>query len=600
MRQVLEDAELCDWPDKITVLDSRAPASELLVDIEDLAEATTEVLLLYYVGHGDLTRRGELCLTVRGTRPDRLRNTSLPWESVAECLQASPAGVRITILDCCFAGRAIEALSGTESTLLANLTDVRGIYTLTATMGNNVAHVPRGELQEHACTSFTDTLVGLMREGLPGKPTKLSFEVLFPELKRRLQVAKLPLPNQRGTDTVAHFPFVANRALRPGAVASPGHGQRTTSRAALLPSERVDGLVDECLQTLREMESPADRQRTLSNVAEVLTAADPAKARILVELAANEAERVKVLAPMALALADIDQLRAIELIDLIADRHPVKYQTMARAAVLMATARPRESQALAAAAIRLTSRVVTDSNNEHEFGLAIDARATAAAITDPDRGERLLRSMPSTGSRSWAMSNVATAIAVTDPERAERLANSIAESDAKVAALIGIAAVIAPHRRTEALADAAAATLEQVERGRPVTRAVHLIGTALPRIIRVVVPRDLNLAEYIVRLFPEHPLRAHGLARLARQIAGFAPGFVTGYLTEAEEMVPVRPHPRDFLGTMALLAAGWSQVRAADAVTFANRAEILARDGASDPERVTNLALLAARWAERP
>ena len=65
MRSLLTDPALCGWaPQQITVIADPASASDLADRIADLAETATGVLLLYYVGHGVLSARGELCLTV--------------------------------------------------------------------------------------------------------------------------------------------------------------------------------------------------------------------------------------------------------------------------------------------------------------------------------------------------------------------------------------------------------------------------------------------------------------------------------------------------------------------------------------------------------
>jgi hypothetical protein len=53
-------------------------------------------LLLYYVGHGVLSDRGELCLAVTSTRPDLPTITGLRWETVcrdaAELPGSYPSG----------------------------------------------------------------------------------------------------------------------------------------------------------------------------------------------------------------------------------------------------------------------------------------------------------------------------------------------------------------------------------------------------------------------------------------------------------------------------------------------------------------------------
>src|SRR6516164_4040291 len=113
MRSLLSDPALCAWPQEwITVIANPIAATELAATIADLAELTTGALLVYYVGHGVLSSGGELCLTVTSTRPDRPKISGLPWDTVADVLRSCPAHTRLAILDCCFAGQAIEALSG--------------------------------------------------------------------------------------------------------------------------------------------------------------------------------------------------------------------------------------------------------------------------------------------------------------------------------------------------------------------------------------------------------------------------------------------------------------------------------------------------------
>ena len=121
MQSLLADPALCGWPPElITVIANPISAGDLAARIADLAEATTGVLLLYYVGHGTLSTRGELCLTVTSTRPNRPKITGVPWETIAEELRTCPARIRLAILDCCFAGQAIEALGADDGESLVS------------------------------------------------------------------------------------------------------------------------------------------------------------------------------------------------------------------------------------------------------------------------------------------------------------------------------------------------------------------------------------------------------------------------------------------------------------------------------------------------
>ena len=98
---------------------------------------------------GVLSDTGELCLTVTSTRPNRPKISGLHWDTVADVLRAcpAPARMRLAILDCCFAGQAIESLSRSAGSGLADLTHIEGIYTLTATTRNRTAHVPPPDQQ---------------------------------------------------------------------------------------------------------------------------------------------------------------------------------------------------------------------------------------------------------------------------------------------------------------------------------------------------------------------------------------------------------------------------------------------------------------------
>ncbi|MBU3066404.1 type VII secretion protein EccCb [Nocardia sp. NEAU-G5] len=213
MRELLTDPQLCGWqPEQVTVIPDPSSTVNLAEQVSDLAEACTGVLLLYYVGHGVLTPRGELCLTLSTTRPDRPKITGIWWELLAEVLQNSPARARIAILDCCFAGQAIEALAGPDSAGLADLAHIQGVYTLTATTRNRTAHVPPLDVQDTACTSFTSELRALIRTGIPSGPDLLTLADIYPILRAQLRAKGLPSPNQRGTDTAGHFPFAVNLA----------------------------------------------------------------------------------------------------------------------------------------------------------------------------------------------------------------------------------------------------------------------------------------------------------------------------------------------------------------------------------------------------
>ena len=217
MQQVLSDPKICAWqPDSITVVNNPSSVRDLAVQITKLAMATYEVFLIYYVGHGTLSNRGELSLTATTTLSEHPKITGLPWSVVADALRESPARMRCVILDCCFAGQAIEAMGEASERAVADISLIEGVYTLTATTRNRAAHVPPPDQQDGKGTSFTAHLVDLLRSGIPDAPADLTFGTIYPHLRTRLTSFGLPLPNQRNTDLADKFIFAKNVAVHLG------------------------------------------------------------------------------------------------------------------------------------------------------------------------------------------------------------------------------------------------------------------------------------------------------------------------------------------------------------------------------------------------
>jgi hypothetical protein len=328
-------------------------AAELASGLADLADATTGVLLLYYVGHGVLSARGELCLTVTSTRPDRPKISGLPWDTVADVLRGSPASTRLAILDCCFAGQAIEAQAAVETQTseaqasearvsqalaseahvsearagdgdpgLADITHVEGVYTLTATTRNRTAHVPPPGQQDSACTSFTGELHDLIRSGLPGKGARLTFGDIYPVLRQRLRSKGLPAPGQRGSDAAGRFSLTANAAVAtvqvttgqpiagppaheptaPGTTPAPGEPEQPDDPAqpggheppASVPPgpSRQAGIVADALRAAHSVSDESAQAQALVAIAQALARADPDRAARLAVDAARVAQSI--------------------------------------------------------------------------------------------------------------------------------------------------------------------------------------------------------------------------------------------------------------------------------------------------------------------
>ncbi|MEV4515646.1 caspase family protein [Dactylosporangium sp. NPDC049525] len=176
--------------------------------VADVAEKATDLLLIYYVGHGLVADDGTLHMaTSRSVQVgQRVRFTALPFATIRACVADSPALTCVVILDCCYAGRAMPVL-GAGAAQVTDLTRIAGAMVLTAAGRNEHALAPVG--QRH--TAFTGALLQLLAAGDPELPDVLTFDDVFRHLERVLPSAGLPRPRrlvdgQVGTLAVAPNP----------------------------------------------------------------------------------------------------------------------------------------------------------------------------------------------------------------------------------------------------------------------------------------------------------------------------------------------------------------------------------------------------------
>ncbi|WP_298956004.1 caspase family protein [uncultured Methylobacterium sp.] len=71
--------------------------------------ASSDVIIIYYVGHGGFLSDRQYFLALHGTEPKRRHYTALKIKDLAETLKENASGkIVYLILDCCFAGSAVE------------------------------------------------------------------------------------------------------------------------------------------------------------------------------------------------------------------------------------------------------------------------------------------------------------------------------------------------------------------------------------------------------------------------------------------------------------------------------------------------------------
>ncbi|MEV7613442.1 caspase family protein [Streptomyces sp. NPDC089799] len=194
----------------LTELRDAPDARQVLAGLEDWlqdpARTETDVLTVYYAGHG--LRETHHRLTCRTSRQDRQTST-IRTSELAELLAGSPVGHALLILDTCYAELGAAGITKAA----ADLVDVRppdadGLWLLASARARGIAH-------DHA---FVDGLERAVRNGAAGmRPRYLDVATITTRINAHFSDHR---PDQRATYHAASGqtvpPFFPNREHRPG------------------------------------------------------------------------------------------------------------------------------------------------------------------------------------------------------------------------------------------------------------------------------------------------------------------------------------------------------------------------------------------------
>jgi hypothetical protein len=200
----------------------QASESASVADVGDVLSAAaaeaSDVLLVYYTGHGVLDDRGRLHFAVADTRAARVGFSAVSMDAVREALADSPAVIRVLILDCCFSGRAFEAMAGPDG-LVGGQVDVAGTYTITATARNTPALAPEGQRY----SAFTGALLEAFN-----RPQVSTLDQIYTDIDRELARRGLPRPQRRVVNAAGDLVMALGPISQPlPAVTSPAKAAGT-------------------------------------------------------------------------------------------------------------------------------------------------------------------------------------------------------------------------------------------------------------------------------------------------------------------------------------------------------------------------------------
>lgn len=204
-------SSLCGWPeDRIEPLVDIAAPHELARRIARAVKDVQGVVLLYYVGHGLRTTKGQLALALGDSDGDPvlLSHTAILYENIAEILRGCSAETKLVLLDCCHAELGNKANYVFQSADLTEAYPVDGLYFIGASKTHEKAKAPL----DGPLTYFTQNLIDTIEQGVPNRPEFLRLEQIFVSLRDRMVRRGLPEPVESGTRGARQFPFARNAA----------------------------------------------------------------------------------------------------------------------------------------------------------------------------------------------------------------------------------------------------------------------------------------------------------------------------------------------------------------------------------------------------
>jgi Caspase domain len=204
--------DLAFWglpPDRSSVVLDQADYAEVINALVEQADRARDTFLVYFSGHGLVTPEGELVLATPATDPAFPKYTALPYAWIRDVVGRCRATRRIVILDCCFSGRALHAMSDAATAVIGQV-DVSGIYVLTSAPANSVSYAP----PEARHTAFTGGLLDILRNGVPGVGELLSLDDVYDHALLAMAKRGWPRPQRLGTNTIGRLGILRNRAFR--------------------------------------------------------------------------------------------------------------------------------------------------------------------------------------------------------------------------------------------------------------------------------------------------------------------------------------------------------------------------------------------------
>ncbi len=166
---VLEDPAIGHFDEVNLLSNQSADAAREAIAEFFAGRRRTDLLLLYFTGHGVLDSRGDLFLAAANTRSSRPRANSISASFVVSEMDECASQRQVLILDCCHSGRVRRGMTGKRGTKIdtGGRFEGSGFGRIILTATDEVQYAFEGDVPEGegARSYFTHYLVEGLREG---------------------------------------------------------------------------------------------------------------------------------------------------------------------------------------------------------------------------------------------------------------------------------------------------------------------------------------------------------------------------------------------------------------------------------------------------
>jgi hypothetical protein len=237
LRAVLEAPDVGAFDEVTVLLNEESYVVKKSINKVLRVAKKTDTVLLYYSGHGKLSRTGHLCLTTPDTEFDMLDSTSIHTDELRRYVSTSDCKRVALFLDCCFSGAAGKSFlrSSADDQLQLLSQDQAGLFIMTASTGVQTAE----ERDTEGYGLFTKHLIEGLKDSKADQngDGHVTVDELFDYVEERVRLDGAQAPKKWGLGVQGTLVIAKGRPLWTGEVVN-------LARARLLDLSRERTLPD--------------------------------------------------------------------------------------------------------------------------------------------------------------------------------------------------------------------------------------------------------------------------------------------------------------------------------------------------------------------